>query len=244
MEEKGIHNGHRQRVKADFLKSGYNEDTPAEKVLEHLLFYCIPRRDTVPVAKELLNTFGSLSAVFDAKISELTQISGITENTAVLLKLILPTARIYNYEKRRSAAEFTSVEQIGDFLTDKFVGSKTERLAVLGLDALGRKLFFEFLANGNIESVGISIRDIVKLALDNDAVAIVIAHNHPSGVAIPSCEDEFATAELAKAMKKIGMKLIDHIVIADGDYVSMRQSAKYAEIFKNPKNSRNAGEAL
>ena len=64
MEEKGIHNGHRQRVKADFLKNGYDENTSPEKVLEHLLFYCIPRRDTVPVAKELLNTFGSLSAVF------------------------------------------------------------------------------------------------------------------------------------------------------------------------------------
>lgn len=244
MEEKGNHSGHRQRVKADFLKNGYDENTPPEKVLEHLLFYCIPRRDTVPAAKELLNTFGSLSAVFDAKISELTQISGISENAAVLIKLVLPTARIYNYEKGRAAAEFTSIEQIGDFLTDKFIGCETERFAVLGLDALGRKRFFEFLANGNIESVGISIRDIVKLALDNDAVAVVIAHNHPSGVAIPSCEDEFATAELAIAMKKIGMRLLDHIVIADGDYVSMRQTAKYAEIFKNPQKFRNAAEAL
>lgn len=234
MEEPDIHSGHRNRIKQEFLKYGYDETTSDEKVLEHLLFYCVTRKDTVPIVNELLLRFRNIAGVIDAPISELIAVSGITENAAILFKLVLPIARIYNYQKGKTTAEFNSLEQIGNYILNKYTGCKTERLSALGMDALGRKLFFEFLSDGSIESVGLSIRTVLKVMLEKNASAVVLAHNHPGGVAIPSTEDIFSTFELASALRKVGLKLLDHIIIADGDYVSMRQSKNLCEIFTNP----------
>lgn len=237
MEEPDIHSGHRNRIKHEFLRNGYDENTPDEKVLEHLLFYCVLRKDTLPIARELLSRYKDLSGVIDAPFCELKTVPGVTENAAVLLKLVLPIARIYNFEKGQSKADFRSLDQIGDYIVNKYTGCKSERLSMLGMDALGRKVFFEFISNGSIESVGLSVKSVLKLMLEKNAVSIVLAHNHPGGVALPSTEDIFSTFELASTLRKVNFKLVDHIIIADGDYVSMRQSKNLSQIFTNPNLS-------
>lgn len=115
-----IHKGHRERVKKEFLSNGFSEDTPDHKILELILFYTVPQKDTNPLAHELINKFGSLAGVFDAPVSEIIKIKGISENSAVLFKMFLPIARRYFSQKRGETPNFTNVIAIGNFLNEKY----------------------------------------------------------------------------------------------------------------------------
>lgn len=231
--ENNIHEGHRQRLREEFLKHGFDENTPSHKILELLLFHCVKQKDTNPLAHALIEKYKTVSGVLDAPIEELVQFSGITENNAILFKLIIPIARIYLYEKRSDNDKFSNLDEIGDFLVERYMGIHDERLSLLGFDSSGKKLFFEFISEGDIASVGVSSRNIIKKLLDAGASCAVISHNHPSNIALPSEADVDVTKSLAKAMESIGINLIEHIVVAGGDYISMRQSRDYCSIFPN-----------
>lgn len=226
-----IHKGHRKRLKSEFINNGFDEKTPPHKILELLLFYCIQQKDTNVLAHELIDRFGSISGVLDAPIEELVKFNGLTENSAVLLKLIIPIARIYFIEKGDRNKAFLGLDDIGDFLLDKYRGFTVEKFSILALDPSGRKLSFDFIAEGDIAAVGISIRQIIKYAVNSNATSVVIAHNHPNGMALPSASDVQQTRLIASALSHIDIKLIDHIIISDDDYVSMSQSREYEDIF-------------
>ncbi len=227
-----IHAGHRKRVRDDFLKNGFDHNTPPHKILEHLLFYCVKQSDTNPLAHDLINRYKSLSGVLDAPIEELIQFKGLTENNVVLLKMIMPIARVYNYEKRCHNLDFTGFGQIGEFLLEQFAGFKEEHLCILTINCSGGLLRFKCIADGDPASVGVSTRDIIKEAIDSGCAGMVMAHNHPSGIALPSAADVEITKMVASALSHISVRLLDHIIIADGDYVSMAQSEKYCHIFR------------
>ena len=108
-----IHNGHRDRIRQEFLQHGFDQNTPPHKILELLLFYCVQRADTNPIAHELINKYGSVAAVLDAPLEELAAFKGLSERSAVLLKLIMPTARRYIYDKSAQKPTFASLDSIG-----------------------------------------------------------------------------------------------------------------------------------
>ena len=126
----GIHDGHRKRVRKEFLENGFSESTPEHKVLEMLLFYSIPRRDTNELAHELINRFGSISAVLDASPKELMKIKGVSENTAALIKLILPVARMYTKNKKDSVLQLDDCDHLYKFLSGKYLGYNKEIFAI------------------------------------------------------------------------------------------------------------------
>lgn len=227
-----IHSGHRKRVKEEFLKYGFNEDTPPHKVLETLLFFCLPQGDTNPLAHELLNHYNnSIAEVLEAPVEELIKFKGLTESNVVLLKLIMPIARMYAKHENSGIIRFRSHAEIGNYLTKQFIGYTEENLGLLSLDGTGQKISFDIVEKGDLSSVGISTRKIIQLALNTKATCAVLVHNHPSRLALPSGADISMTKTVYDALSHINVRLLDHIIVADDDYVSMAVSDKYKDIF-------------
>lgn len=226
-----LHEGHRERVRQEFLKHGFDRNTPPHKILEILLFYCVQRADTNPIAHELIKKYGSVAAVLDAPIEELAAFKGLSERSATLLKLIMPIAQRYIYDKREQKPTFNSLDSIGKYILGSFFGETREKAYVMCLDVKGGMLDFALLGEGSLYSVGLSNRDLVKRVLDCNAAAAVLCHNHPNGLALPSENDISLTVQVADTLGKIGVQLIDHIIVTDTDFVSMAQSEQYGYIF-------------
>ncbi len=227
-----LHKNHRERVLNEFLQNGFSSSTPPHKVLEFLLFYCIPRKDTNELAHTLISRYGSISGVLDAPLEDLAAVKGLSTRSAALLKLIMPIANIYSFEKSKNDNAFTGIEDVGAFMYERLRNYDTERLAVLLFNADGRFKDFDVIFEGSVDSVGVSVRSLMKRCLEKDAVIVALGHNHPSGLAIPSSEDVAMTERIAAALSSVGIKLIDHVVVVSDDYVSMAQSPEYAHIFR------------
>lgn len=228
----GIHDGHRKRVRKEFLENGFSESTPEHKVLEMLLFYSIPRRDTNELAHELINRFGSVSAVLDAPPKELMKIKGVSENTAALIKLILPIARMYTKNKKESALQLNDSSELYKFLSGKYIGYNKEVFAITSLSPRGTVVGFDILAEGSNSCVLVSTRKVIETVLMRNASHTVISHNHPDGNALPSSDDIVATERIVNTLRNIGIGVLDHIILVEGDYVSLRQSERFKHLFE------------
>ncbi len=218
-----MHEGHRARVKKRFLEEGLDHFSDIQ-ALELLLFYAIPRADTNPIAHRLLEHFGSLSQVLEANPEELKKISGVGENGALLLNLIPQMGRFYMTDRASAPGVLTTLEQCAQYLMPRFFGRKLETVFLLCLDAKCKVLCCREIGEGGTNSTGISIRRVVETALGVNATSVVLAHNHPSGVALPSPEDIQTTRRVAMALQAVEIVLVDHIIVADDDYVSIAQS--------------------
>lgn len=218
-----LHGGHRDRLKKRFLQQGLDGFTDIQ-ALELLLFYSIPRQDTNPIAHKLLQHFGSLSQVLEAPAEELMQVGGIKEHSAVLLNLINQMGRFYLVDKAQRERVLPTIEDCARYLQPYFYGRMNETVFLLCLDAKCKALCCKEVGEGSVNSAGISVRRIVETALREGATTVVLAHNHPSGIAIPSPEDIQTTRRVAAALQSVEIHLADHIVVADDDYVSMVQS--------------------
>ena len=227
--EKKLHEGHRDRVKKKFLKDGFTDGMQKYEILELILFYSVPRVDTKDLAKNLLNKFGSISGVFNAPQHELEEFPGITQNSVVLFKMIMEAARVYNAEQTETGAIFGDTDEMGTYLLGRFAGIIDEQVALLSLQSNGKFIGFDVISKGNISTVGVSTRKIIEVVLERQAGMVVLAHNHPGGIALPSKTDLETTKRISEALGHIGVRLFDHIVIADGDFVSFRQSQKLLE---------------
>ena len=219
----GIHDGHREKMRQRFLKSGL-EGYADHEALELLLYYALPRKDTNPIAHALMERYGSLAAVLNAPVEDLKAVEGIGESAAILLKLvpqITKKARIAEVEKE---TVLSTVSRVGAYLLERYEGETHEVIYQLCLDRKGKALVCKRLGEGNVGSAALDIRRMVENAILSNASAVILAHNHPSGVALPSPEDYAATDRAKAALATIGVALSDHIIIADGTFVSMADS--------------------
>lgn len=226
----GVHDGHRDRLRERFLNEGLESFEP-HNVLELILFYCIPRKDTNETAHALIERFGTLHGVFDAPVEELCKVKGISYSGAVLLKTYMPVARYYTKTKGDNKMMLDSPEKCGDYIMGLFAGLIEERTVLLCMDNRCKLLATTVVAEGDICSVGISSRRVIEAVINSAATAVIIAHNHPGGVALPSFQDVAATKRLVSTLAGIGVSVLDHIIVANDDYVSMAQSAEFTDIF-------------
>ena len=217
------HDGHRARLRKRFMDEGLDHFTEIQ-ALELLLYYAIPRVDTNPIAHALLEHFGSLSQVLDASVEELCKVKGIGENTAVYLHLITEMGRFYQVNRSSQVKILSTLESCAEYLVPFFFGRKVESVFLICLDAKCKVLACKEVGEGSVNSAGISIRKIVETAIGVNATTVVLAHNHPSGLAIPSAEDVQTTRRIANALQAVEITLADHIIVADDDYVSMAMS--------------------
>lgn len=225
-KKESVHKDHRRRLKNRFLLEGLDNFTEIQ-AMELLLFYCIPRRDTNPIAHGLLERFGSFSRVLEAPAEELKQVDGIGDEAATFLRLIPELIRYNSVNCAQRVRSLTSVEACGDYLMPYFANRRNETVFLLCLDAKCKVLCCREVGEGSINSAGVPIRRVVELALAEGATSVVLAHNHPSGIALPSREDVMTTQRLATALDAVEVILADHIVVAEDDYVSMTQSGYY-----------------
>lgn len=221
-----IHEGHRQRMKERFRQEGLDHFSEIQ-VLEFLLFYCIPQGDTNLLAHRLLEHFGSLPQVLEAPAAELQKVSGVGPHTAVFLNLITEVGRYYLVNRAGPNVILHTTEKCGQYLVPRFYGRRNETVFLLCLDAKCKMLCCKEVGEGSVNSASISVRRIVEIALAANATTVVLAHNHPSGLAIPSAEDVHTTERIAAALNAVEITLADHIVVADDDFVSMVQSGYY-----------------
>ena len=219
----GIHDGHREKMRQRFLKSGL-ESFADHEALELLLYYAIPRRDTNPIAHALMERYGSLSAVLSAPPEDLKNVEGIGDSGAVLLRLVAQLCQKARLADAERETVLSSVDRVGAYLLDRFSGERNEVIYQLCLDRKGRLLACKRLGEGGVASADLDIRRLMENALITNASTVVLAHNHPSGVALPSRDDYAATDRAKTALAVVGVALTDHIIVADGDFVSLKDS--------------------
>ncbi len=224
--------GHRERLRRRFVKEGLRnfEDYQA---LELLLFYVIPRRDVSPLARDLIQRFGSFSGVLCASVEELEKVPGIGESAAVFLHLLSELYPYYLNDLHRYKRQITDPKDLEEHLAPRFLGLGKEVVYLICLDNSNRIIYSDFISKGNVNHTSIDIRTIAEIALRVESRSIIIAHNHPHGFAIPSEQDLVTTRQLQRSLHTLGIELLDHLIFADGDYVSLQQSGKMLELNKN-----------
>lgn len=219
----GVHDGHRERMRRRFLENDLNGFADHE-ALELLLYYAIPQGDVNPLAHELTNRFGSLSAVLSAPVELLTGVKGVGERTAVLLRLSMLIAQKARLSDLEREVILDTRERVGAYLLELFALERNEAVFQLCLDGKGKLLTCKRLGEGSVSAVTVDIRKVVHNAILSSASSVILAHNHPSGIALPSEDDRAVTDQVKAALAAIGVRLDDHIVVADQDFVSFSQS--------------------
>ncbi|MEE0930170.1 MAG: JAB domain-containing protein [Acutalibacteraceae bacterium] len=222
------HSGHRDRLRKKFLSNGF-DGLEKHEVLELVLYYGIPRKDTNPIAHKLLDCFGSISAVMDAPIDKLKE-AGISENCAIYLKMIPQICRMYMEDKHNNKDKIIDSNNIGDKLKYKFVGRDYEAVVLMLMDSKYKEVFCGVVSKGSVSACEIYVRKIIELAVLYNAKFAVLSHNHPSGLALPSNDDIVTTKKIYNALRLIDVALIDHIIVADDDYVSLNESGFMEEM--------------
>jgi len=223
MSKKTIHTGHRGRVKEEFLTRGI-EGWPDHRVLELILFYAIPQGDVNPLAHELIDRFGSLSGALDALPEELMKVKGMGEHSAAMLKLFPAVLGRYLECRTGPGRLIHTAAEAGHVLAPYLYGARNEMVYILCLDAKEKLLGVRKLSEGNIGSSDVTIRRAAEECLALRATFCYLAHNHVSGVALPSPEDLNTTQVIRAALEPPGVRLVDHLVFVDGDLVSIRES--------------------
>ena len=218
--------GHRERIREKFLKNGIDGFAEYE-ILELLLTYCIPRKDTKPIAKELLNKFKSLDNIFKADFDKLSAIDGLGKNSIVFLKLIgdLPSI-IYKDELKnkklvdKETLKISNKDILLKYLRNKIGYEEIEKFYVLYLSSSNEVIEFEENSVGTLDRSSVYPREIYKKIINLNAKSIILAHNHPSDNITPSKCDIELTNEIAKGLKNNGALLIEHIIITKNSYFS------------------------
>lgn len=221
MAEKDHRHGHRARLRERFLKGGADALADYE-LLELILMLAIPRRDVKPLAKRLIEEFGSYPAVLSAEADALRAANGLGETAVAAIKSVQASAIVLARSQTSDRPIFKNWQAVADYLQGAMAGLVREQFRLLFLDRQNRLLADEVLSDGTVDHTPVYPREIVRRALANNATAIILVHNHPSGDVRPSSADIAMTREVADACKKIGIQIHDHIIVGTSGQASFR----------------------
>ena len=231
--DKNMHDGHRLRVKQRFLHEGLQHFAPHE-IIEMLLFFGVPVRDVNGLAHVLLERFGSLSGVLEAPFEELKRVKGVSDHVATLICFCCQLSRAYYEDKMSLGTVLNSIHEVGKFILPKFMGMKNEAVVLLSMDNRRKVLNCTTVFEGSVNATEINVRLVLQQALRDNATVAVLAHNHPNGHAFPSADDVQTTVTLYKALAVAGVRLVDHLIVSEDDFVSMAQTPSLHDIFEQP----------
>lgn len=219
-----LHAGHRDRIRERFRREGL-DGFASHEVLELLLYNTISRGNTNPASHRLLERFGSLSGVLEAGYDELIQVKGIGPQTAAFLSMLPALTRRYLIDKQEDGVVLDTTEKRGEFLKPRFIGRNEEVLYLLCLDKKHKVLYCDVVMEGSLHSVPVDVRRLAEIAMRVSASSVVLAHNHTQGFALPSPDDHLATQRVALALRPLAVELLDHIIVAREEFISMADSA-------------------
>ena len=230
----GLHDGHRKRLKAQFLAHG--EDFHDHQLLELLLCYAIPQGDVNGLAHTLLNQFGSLAGVMDALPESLRKVQGVGEHTAVLLKLVPKLAGRYLEDRASLGTILDTTLAARNYLMPYYrQGGRNEMVYLVCMDAKYKVLGCRKLGEGSVNAADITSRKVVEAALACNATCVILAHNHSSGLALPSQADLTTTGRLWGILQSVGVELVDHLIFADDDMVSLKDSGIFQGYYQEER---------
>lgn len=221
--------GHRKRLRDRFLASGLDGFHDYE-VIELLLTLSTPRKDCKGPAKAALKKFKTLQAVLDAAPEELCKVDGIGATSLFGLKLIPAAADRYLKKKVVGKDPLHNSRALFDYLNHNMRGRRRESFKAIFLDAKNRVIAVETLFTGTLTASSVYPREVVRAALEQNAAAVIFAHNHPSGDPEPSKEDVAVTRELMGALRVMGIVVHEHLVIGDNGYFSFADHGYIAKM--------------
>ncbi|MDD6878359.1 MAG: JAB domain-containing protein [Clostridiaceae bacterium] len=228
MKNENLHKGHRARLRDRFLKSGL-DGFEAHQVLELILFSAIPRRDTNEIAHRLLQRFGSLPAVLDADVRELTSVEGVGPSAAYLLTLFRAVARRYMLDSAApnpDAVYLLCAQDACRYVQNLFIGCRTEVCYALLLNSRRRVIACRRVEGGSIDSLRLNPQWVASFLFDNHAASVILAHNHPGAPAEPSPGDAAVTEKVAACLSVLGGALLDHIIAGENGVVSYSENLR------------------
>lgn len=223
-----LHSGHRERIRQKIADVGIDHMSPHE-VLEYLLFFCIPRKDTNPIAHELISTFGSLAGVLEAEPSELEKVKGISSTTAIFLTSVPHVSRYYLKDRWKEKPVFRDNMQLGNYLCDLFAGEKNEAFYLLSFDSQNGLINTDLIERGIINQASTYPRVMVEKALKNNASMVVLAHNHPGGTMAASKEDIEFTKTVVNLFSTLSVRVLDHYIVCGNRFSSMKMKGLVQE---------------
>ena len=218
-----LHAGHRQRLRQRFIEDGLDHFQDHE-VLELLLFYCLPRKNTNDLAHRIMEEYKSLANLFESDARDISRRCGVSENTAVFLSIIAPVVRRYSLEKSKEKAVLTSSAGAGEYAVSLFIGKQYENFYVICLDAQNRVNYADCVHKGTIDEAPVYPRLILESALKHHANSVILAHNHPGGTLRPSVADIDVTKKIVAALTPISIQVVDHIIVGGDKYFSYAES--------------------
>ncbi len=218
-----VHDGHRQRMRNRFIETGFKGFEP-HQIIEMLLFYACPRKDTNELAHMLIKKFGSLAGIFDASVQDLMSVNGISENAAVLFKMIPKCVPLY-FESKTEDEVYDNTDKLKELFRPWFVGVSREEFRIACFDNNLKLINNRLASDGGPSASAVDMRKLVEIVMLDNTSLIAIAHNHPSGFPIPSKDDIMVTRIINTTMKTIGVTLLDHIIVGANQVVSMKESA-------------------
>ncbi len=214
--------GHRERARQRFALMG-SEALADYELLELVLQLALPRRDTKPLAKDLLARFGSFSAVFGASVDDLARVKGMGQTTAISLKIVQAAGQRFAKERVvRDAPILSSWTQVIDYCHAAMAHNEIEEMRILFLDKKNRLIADEVSQRGTVDHTPVYPREVVKRALELSATAMILVHNHPSGDPTPSSADVHMTRQIEEISKPLGITIHDHLIIGRGGHASMK----------------------
>ena len=215
--EKNIHAGHRERLRERYDRSGM-DDYADHEVLELLLTYAIPRGDVNRQAHALVERFGSVAGVLDALPEEICEVEGLGPNAARFLTMMPSVFRRYALGKVTTTRTMDTLAAIGEYLMALYTGITFERVYLLLFDNSMGLIDCVHLTDGSVNCSNVTVRRIAELALFKHASGVVLAHNHPRGLAIPSGDDYRITQDVESALETLGVPLLEHIIVTENRY--------------------------
>lgn len=211
--------GHRKRLRERFRRTGF-DGFQSYEALELLLTYAAPRRDVKPLAKSLINTFGSLRNVLDATFDDLTQKGGLSEHAATFILALKGASSLYLREAALKRKVVSDPVALLEYCSVAMSGLKDEQFRVIFLNSENEVLNDEVIGMGTVNETAVQPRKILERALYHKATALILVHNHPAGSIRPSDNDRVLTAEIVKAARSLGIRVHDHLIVGPRGHFS------------------------
>lgn len=224
-----IHKDHRKRVREKFDRAGLDAFADHE-ILELLLFYSIPYKDTNPLAHELVAHFGSLEDVFAASKDELLQVKGVSDTTATLIKLVPALSAKLSQKLAKKCAHIAGWADAIRYSSLLFANESKEKVYVICLDSKSDVRATKLISTGNADAAIVDTKELAKFILQKGYSDIILVHNHPNGHSKPSNEDIVFTKQIVTTLAPLGIKVVDHVVVSPFDATSMAHEGIIREI--------------
>ncbi|GHV41993.1 UPF0758 protein [Clostridia bacterium] len=221
--EKNVHIGHRERMRERYIESGIFAFSDHE-IIEFLLYFAIPQRDTNALAHKMLAEFGSLHNLMDTHPLEISRRCGVSMSCAILLTIAPQVHKRYAESKMKEKIFFSNTKDVGNYLVSLFAAETSECFYMLCFDTRQRLIAPALISRGTIDKSQIYIRQVAEAALKFKAASVVLSHNHPNNDLEPSPEDLDATAKIVSALDALDIETLDHVIVNAANYFSFRES--------------------